>query len=96
MIDSKVSDPKVRPTPTDTKAALPPQRTEARQAQTVQGSPSGAASAAGAEPTTEEIAALAYQLWIERGSPHGSHDEDWYRAEEQLRCRQPLSKAASV
>jgi hypothetical protein len=44
------------------------------------------------EPTREEIAALAYDLWIERGSPHGSHEEDWHRAEYQLRGRQTMKK----
>jgi hypothetical protein len=29
----------------------------------------------------QEIAELAYQFWIERGSPEGSPDEDWHRAE---------------
>jgi len=48
------------------------------------------------EPTREEIAELAYQLWIERGSPHGSHEEDWHRAEAQLRGDQSLSKAAGA
>ena len=33
----------------------------------------------------EEIARRAYQLWEERGKPHGSHEEDWYRAEDELR-----------
>jgi hypothetical protein len=32
----------------------------------------------------DEIAERAYQLWIERGSPHGSHEEDWLEAEHQL------------
>lgn len=32
----------------------------------------------------ESIAALAYQLWIARGRPHGSHDQDWLEAERQL------------
>ena len=31
-----------------------------------------------------EIAALAYELWVERGCPDGSPEEDWYRAERQL------------
>jgi hypothetical protein len=48
------------------------------------------------EPTREEIAELAYQLWIERGSPHGSQEEDWHRAEAQLRGGQSLSKAAGA
>lgn len=48
------------------------------------------------EPKHEQIAALAYDLWIERGSPHGSHEEDWHRAAEQLRGETPMTKAASA
>jgi hypothetical protein len=47
------------------------------------------------EPEHEQIAALAYELWIERGSPHGSHEEDWHRAESQLR-EKPITKAAGA
>ena len=35
-------------------------------------------------PTHEEIALRAYQLWEERGKPHGSHEEHWYLPERQL------------
>jgi hypothetical protein len=35
-------------------------------------------------PSHEEIARRAYQLWEERGKPHGSHEEDWYRAQHEL------------
>lgn len=38
-------------------------------------------------PTQQEIAELAHQYWVERGRPHGSHHEDWIRAEETLRNR---------
>lgn len=34
----------------------------------------------------KEIAARAHELWIERGSPHGSPDEDWFRAAAELRA----------
>jgi hypothetical protein len=37
------------------------------------------------EPEPAEVEALAYQLWLERGCPIGSDQDDWYRAEEQLR-----------
>jgi hypothetical protein len=33
----------------------------------------------------EEIARLAYAYWVERGCPHGSSEEDWFRAETTLR-----------
>ena len=39
--------------------------------------------------THSDIAALAYQLWQDRGCPDGSPEEDWYKAEEQLRDLDP-------
>ena len=38
-----------------------------------------------AKPTPQQIEALAYQLWLERGGPLGSDQEDWYTAEGQLK-----------
>ena len=35
--------------------------------------------------THDEIASLAYALWHARGCPDGSSEEDWFRAEHQLR-----------
>jgi hypothetical protein len=37
-----------------------------------------------APPTHEEIARLAYSHWEARGREHGSPEEDWYRAEQEL------------
>jgi hypothetical protein len=37
---------------------------------------------------TEQIATLAYQLWLDRGGPHGSPEEDWLRAERELQIRE--------
>jgi hypothetical protein len=88
-MSSRVSDPKIK----STQAVLPPQRTESRQS--IQ-QPAPAAALVEYEPTPEEVAALAYQLWIERGSPHGSDEEDWYRAEEQLRTAEPLKRSATA
>ena len=36
-------------------------------------------------PTHEEIAMLAEKYWAERGRPQGSPEQDWLRAEEELR-----------
>ena len=33
----------------------------------------------------EDVARLAHRFWKERGQRHGQHEEDWYRAEQQLR-----------
>lgn len=36
-------------------------------------------------PTRDQIAQLAHRLWKERGGHHGGHDQDWFRAERELR-----------
>jgi len=41
--------------------------------------------AAEEEPTYEEISALAYSLWEQRGCPAGSPEEDWFKAEQELK-----------
>lgn len=38
-------------------------------------------------PTHEEISQLAHQYWKERGHHHGSHEDDWSRAERELKAR---------
>jgi hypothetical protein len=35
----------------------------------------------------EDIAALAHALWLARGCPEGSPEEDWFRATQELRTR---------
>ena len=37
------------------------------------------------EPSREAIAELAYSFWLSRGCQGGSDQEDWLRAEQQLR-----------
>ncbi len=40
-------------------------------------------------PTHEEIAKLAYQIWLSEGSPDGCAERHWYEAEAQIiRTRQ--------
>ncbi|HVO99319.1 MAG TPA: DUF2934 domain-containing protein [Bryobacteraceae bacterium] len=39
----------------------------------------------GNAPSQEDIAALAYALWQERGCPEGTPEEDWFRAEQNLK-----------
>jgi len=41
----------------------------------------------GAGPSLEEIARLAYSYWEDRSHQGGSVEEDWLRAEEELRQR---------
>ncbi|MDQ2710795.1 MAG: DUF2934 domain-containing protein [Acidobacteriota bacterium] len=53
------------------------------------------------EPSNDEIAAHAYHCWLERGSPAtGSSQEDWHRAERELRerarARRPKTSSAGA
>ncbi|MGD0788708.1 MAG: DUF2934 domain-containing protein [Terracidiphilus sp.] len=38
-----------------------------------------------AAPSREEIQRLAEKYWAERGCPEGSAEQDWLRAEQELR-----------
>src|ERR1035438_4879312 len=42
-------------------------------------------AAATVSPTEREIAAVAYQLWLDKDCPAGSDQEDWFRAEAMLK-----------
>lgn len=63
-------------------------RAQARPAAETEGSTAAIASLAQAvSPVAEEeIARLAYSYWEERGRQGGSPEEDWLRAERELRA----------
>jgi hypothetical protein len=52
---------------------------ESRAARSSQ--PSHQPATAGQHSDETGIAVLAYQLWMDRGCPIGSDQEDWFRAE---------------
>jgi Protein of unknown function (DUF2934) len=56
----------------------------------------GSSYPAGFDLEEEAIAALAYHLWVERGRPEGSAEEDWFRAEEILRSGRATLTASST
>ena len=43
----------------------------------------------------EVVAKLAYKLWLQRGSPEGSPEDDWYKAEQLLQSGTAVSSASS-
>jgi len=45
------------------------------------------------EPSRDEIAQLAYLYWESRGGQNGSPEEDWLRAEQELRGRSAAASA---
>jgi hypothetical protein len=46
-------------------------------------------------PTDDEIATLAYRLWMDRGCPIGSPAQDWFQAETELKSHQRAFIAAA-
>lgn len=47
------------------------------------------------ESAEEATAKLAYQLWLQRGQPEGSPEEDWYRAQDILRSGEAVLNSSS-
>jgi hypothetical protein len=54
---------------------------------------SSAAAAPASNPTFDEVAQLAYSYWEVRGYQGGSSEEDWLRAEQELRAGLTMSVA---
>jgi len=46
------------------------------------------------QPSPEAIAALAYSYWLARNCQGGSPEEDWFRAEQELRARNVAAAVA--
>lgn len=49
------------------------------------GERSAAPAPAAGSVAAEQIAARAYELWLESGKPDGQHEEHWFQAERELR-----------
>ena len=43
----------------------------------------------------EMVEAMAYQFWLQRGCPIGSDQEDWYRAEAELKDKNQTNPRAA-
>jgi hypothetical protein len=71
-------------------AAAPPRRKpaspkHAKHSASPAETPEPAAAAAVCQPSQDEIARLAHSYWEARGFAGGSSEEDWLRAERELR-----------
>jgi hypothetical protein len=72
------------------KAPAKPRKTAAAKEAAVE---NGVRAASNGAPTNvtqmklphDQVAQLAHRYWAERGHQHGHHEEDWYRAEQELR-----------
>lgn len=75
-----VETQKKGPQPVETLTKSPTVRSTTQKAQNGSRSQNGASNV-----TEQQIRERAYQLYLERGRQHGGHEDDWYRAESELR-----------
>jgi hypothetical protein len=65
------------------KAPAKPRKTAAKK---TEATPIALVEAAKPAPVThEDISKLAHRFWAERGHQHGTPEQDWHRAEQELR-----------
>jgi hypothetical protein len=80
----------------------PVERAKARSARQRPGRPAEttplpAAVASGEQfPEYEEVARLAHSYWEARGCVGGSPEQDWFRAEREVKARKAASRAAAA
>ncbi len=80
------AEPKKRSSSRKKTAAVAPSTPEMEQPKAIaEAKPPMSAHHGNGGPDAEEIRRRAYQLWEQRGGTHGSHEEDWFRAEQELR-----------
>jgi hypothetical protein len=65
------------------KAPAKPRKTAAKKAETNGAVP----NVTEMKLSHEQVAQLAHRFWNERGRLDGHHEEDWFRAEHELRVR---------
>jgi DUF2934 family protein len=69
-----------------------------RQTREIRKTSAGAGSEASRttiNPDYDAIGALAYELWLKRGCPIGSPEEDWFQAERLLARRNQSTSTAA-
>lgn len=68
------------------KAAAKPRKTASKKASAASNGANGShANGSHVGVSHEQVAQLAHRFWSERGRQHGHHEEDWFRAEQELR-----------
>jgi hypothetical protein len=72
---------------TRTTRAVPPETPSTSAAAPEIAAPQAVAAAPFEQPSLEQIRELAYLYWEARGCQGGSPEEDWVRAEQELRLR---------
>jgi hypothetical protein len=52
---------------------------------TAQPQPTGTRMTTPQQPTHEQICMRAYEKWVKKGRPQGTHMQDWFEAEAELK-----------
>lgn len=83
-VKAATADASTTPKKKAAKKATPPAAVTASDSAVAAGVPEVAGVTQKRQPSQGEIAYRAYFLYIERGGEHGSHENDWFRAEQEL------------
>jgi len=68
-------------------AVIDPVGVEAASSTPVAAGMNEGANGSASQISNDEIANLAHSYWLARGGEHGAHDDDWFRAEQELKSR---------
>lgn len=82
-----MSHPEIKSIATHIMARLRTRTTDAGQVMDVPDTPEPADNTTTTGHREQAISKRAYELWLERGCPEGSPEEDWYRAESEMKIR---------
>ena len=79
----------VKPQKSATKKSTPSNSAEGNSAKTMSAAKKSVASTngSGSSIAHDQVARLAHRFFEERGHTHGHHEEDWLRAEQELRAK---------
>jgi hypothetical protein len=84
----RAAKPKSAPTTEGAAGEAKPRKAAVKKTTgSVQPTPINGAGHNGSGPTHEQIAELARKYWAQRGYIDGHQEEDWHRAEEELRAK---------
>ena len=88
-MEESVKNPKAEKAKAPAKAskAASPKRASAKAVSRKNGAPAEPVLLSRRSPSYEEVAELAHKYWAEGGYRDGHHEDDWYRAERDLRSK---------
>jgi hypothetical protein len=82
--DTEVPKPNVKPITPEERSAGTQYRSTRETGESSPGTLDRSSASKSPDKAQEQIALLAYQLWVARGRPEGSDQQDWFEAQKLL------------